>query len=167
MRRKVILLCAIVLSLVTATMAANYISKQARVWSVTVVTAGYEYDVSVNAYTGKVMKLVRQSQNNLVSQNEAQQAAVLAMYGGPIPSGTPIFVVASKLNDMDEGGKGWEVVVQSTGRNCSDKLPRFRPKHGREPGHAWRYPSKCLVCPVPRPQSRVEPTPASSTPLPG
>jgi uncharacterized membrane protein YkoI len=129
-----------VLAFVTATMAANYISKAAaerialravgkgsvvqavleteyltRVWSVTIITTGYEYDVAVNAYTGKVMKLVRQSQTDLITQGQAEVAAMLATHGGPLPSGPGAteFVIASKLNDMDEGGKGWEVVVQT------------------------------------------------------
>jgi uncharacterized membrane protein YkoI len=139
MKTKWSLLLVLLLTVATAASATNYISKAAaenialnatgggtvlqasleseyrtRVWTVNIFNASTstEYDVYVNAYTGKIMKIVSQRQDAMVTKQQAEAAALLIAYSKPMPSGSPTYVLDSKVADQDEGGKGWVVEVQ-------------------------------------------------------
>jgi uncharacterized membrane protein YkoI len=142
MKTKLSYLLVLLLCLATAASAANYISKAAaenialnatgggkvvqcaleseymtRVWAVNIFnsSSSMEYDVSINAYTGKILKIVSQPQDNMISKQVAEAAALLVggkSYPLPVPPTAAPYVLDSKVADQDEGKKGWEVAVQ-------------------------------------------------------
>lgn len=84
---------------------------QTRVWTVNITHSPNEYDVYVNAYTGKVMKITSQPQEGMISKQQAE-ATALGIAGKTDKDARNDYVVDSKTADQDEGGKGWLVTVQ-------------------------------------------------------
>lgn len=133
MKKAALFVMGLVVAMTTAVQAANYIPKaqaqktalnaiggggtivqtileteyMTRVWSVSIVNINYLYDVHVNAFTGKVMKIVSEEQTNLIPENQAKLDAIAEAGGGS--------AIQALLADQDEGGKGWLVTVTDKG----------------------------------------------------
>jgi uncharacterized membrane protein YkoI len=136
-KTKLSCLLAVMICGATAASATNYIGKSAaenialnatgggtviqcaleseyltRVWAANIFNGAsqMEYEVSINAYTGKILKIVSQPQENMITRQQAEAAALLV--AGGRPGGANTYVLGSRLADQDEGGKGWLVDVQ-------------------------------------------------------
>jgi uncharacterized membrane protein YkoI len=84
------------------------------IWDVTITQPGWEYEVYVDARTGKVLKIIKRKNGalaGLISKKQAEQIALNAVGGGSVQNAQLDDYNGKRAWDVDITQPGWEFTV--------------------------------------------------------